>query len=76
MFATNVHLLYFFSLTIHMCFMMNHERYMGICYPLIHRARMTKRFLLKYVAVGATLQILGLGLTPEEVGQLLAKHHG
>ena len=43
--------------------MMNHERYMGICYPLVHRARMTKRFLLKYVAVGATLQTLGLSLT-------------
>lgn len=53
-------LIFLFSLTA-FC-MMNHERYMGICYPIIHRTRMTKLFLLKFVAVGTTLQILGLGL--------------
>ena len=49
-----------FFLTHYTFFMMNHERYMGICYPLIHRARMTKEPVIKYRG-GVGWKKLGVG---------------
>lgn len=42
--------------------MVNHERYMGICHPMVHRARLTRRQLMKYVISVWTVQTLATGL--------------
>lgn len=42
--------------------MVNYERYMGICHPIIHRTRLTKRQLMKYVIIVWTVQTLAKGL--------------
>ena len=54
-------LMYLFSLTTFS--MMNHERYMGVCYPIIHRSKMQKSKLMKYVIAVCGLQMLLLGST-------------
>ena len=52
-------LLFLFSITSFV--MMNYERYMGICHPLRHRTRMTKRKVFKYTIGFCSLQTLVFG---------------
>ena len=42
--------------------MVNHERYMGICHPIIHRTRISKRQLMKYLIGVWTVETLAKGL--------------